>query len=431
MAGAFPPPALLAYRLATRAASPVIPILLRQRVRSGREDAFRLNERLARRLPARADGRLVWCHGASVGETRLLLGLGERLLARHPDLCLLFTCQTQTGAALLAASDQLTCQRQMAPIDTPAIAGRFMAHWQPDLAVFAEGEIWPNLLETLRARETPTALINARMTARSLKGWARVPATARRLFGGFDVLLAADPGTAAGLETLTGRPVQVSGNLKSALPPPPAPAETIARFAGAFVGGRACLVAASTHPGEEAALVEAWQRLTPRPALILAPRHPERGDSLARWLEAAGHDPVQRSRQPDVVPPATSVLLADTMGEMGLWYRLADLVYLGGGHAEGVGGHNPLEPLQLGKPIVTGPRTHNFENLMAELAALGVVRVTSEAADALSQALEAGLRLGTQEWDQAGVARFLAGADAPMATTLAALDPLIDPADTP
>lgn len=364
---------LFFYKLITLLMTPFLGVFLRRRVRAGKEDGGRLNERFARDLTVRPDGKLVWLHAASVGESQLLLELVRRLAKDTASLpTFLFTCQTQTAARLVAetlAADPalrgINGLQQMAVFDSPGLANRFVEHWRPDAAIFAEGEIWPNALLALKRRGTRAALINARMTENSIKGWLRWRKTAARVFTCFDVLIAADAQTKTGLEALSGKTVLNPGNLKSALPAPDVNEQELNQLRAA-IGDRPVLLAASTHTGEEALVLDAYMQLPPEHVLIVAPRHPERGDEVDKLLSCTRYAIARRS-EGDPFTAATDILLADTMGEMGLWYRLANTVYLGGGHAPGVGGHNPLEALRLRKPVLTGPSLFNFKDLAARL----------------------------------------------------------------
>ena len=406
------------YRTATRAASPFLGGVLKRRARAGKEDYSRINERLARNLPRRMPGgSLVWLHGASVGESQLLLELGQRLLELRPDLMLLFTSQTQTSARLLGPVLPERAIHLMAPLDTPGIARRFIRHWQPDLCIFGEGEIWPNLILEAERAGAKRALVNGRMTDSSADGWNKLSGAFKRLVGRFDVVLAADTDTARRLETLLGEPVQSTGNMKSALPPPSASEIEIRRLRENFLADRRCILAASTHDGEEAIFLDALKG-DDTSALIIAPRHPDRGNAVELLLKERGLTFARRSRG-EVPTPRTRILLADTMGEMGLWYRLANSVFLGGGHTPGVGGHNPLEPVRLGLPVVTGPDVFNFATMMDDLEARKLIRKlkTSKAIGKALQSMAPPSQEALQELNDA--------ADAPMALTLAALVPLL------
>nr|WP_288145272.1 glycosyltransferase N-terminal domain-containing protein [Hyphomonas sp.] len=391
---------------------------MKRRARAGKEDYSRINERLARNLPRRMPGgSLVWLHGASVGESQLLLELGQRLLELRPDLMLLFTSQTQTSARLLGPVLPERAIHLMAPLDTPGIARRFIRHWQPDLCIFGEGEIWPNLILEAERAGAKRALVNGRMTDSSADGWNKLSGAFKRLVGRFDVVLAADTDTARRLETLLGEPVQSTGNMKSALPPPSASEIEIRRLRENFLADRRCILAASTHDGEEAIFLDALKG-DDTSALIIAPRHPDRGNAVELLLKERGLTFARRSRG-EVPTPRTRILLADTMGEMGLWYRLANSVFLGGGHTPGVGGHNPLEPVRLGLPVVTGPDVFNFATMMDDLEARKLIRKlkTAKAIGKALQSMPPPSQEALQELNDA--------ADAPMALTLAALVPLL------
>lgn len=410
-------PALFTYRLATRLAAPLLGFALQARANNGKEDFLRLNERLARRLPPRRPGPLVWLHGASVGESRVLLELGRRLSAARPGIMLVFTSQTLTSARLMGKEIPESAIHAMAPVDTPMAARRFIQHWKPDLCIFAEGEIWPNLILEAGKAGSRRALVNARMTDASADGWARFKGLFRTLIGSFDVILAADTDTGARLQRLLGRAVRSPGNLKSAQSPPDANPVDLSRIATTFVNGRRCYVAASTHPGEEELFLDATERFTDA-ALIIVPRHPERGAEIAELLKAR-RLPFARRSKGEAPSMRDRVLLADTMGEMGLWFRLATAVYLGGGHAADVGGHNPLEPVRLRRPVLTGPSVFNFATMFADLEARGLVRTVTDSGD-----LAAGL-VDPPVVTEDAVAALEAEADAPMNATLEALLPLI------
>ncbi|MEL7540102.1 MAG: glycosyltransferase N-terminal domain-containing protein [Pseudomonadota bacterium] len=415
---------LFLYKTMTTLIAPFLGALFRRRARSGKEDAARISERFARDLPDRPDGALIWLHAASVGESQVQLELARRLIAtKDATAAFLFTCQTQTAARLIrdafATDEHLQtrkCLQQMAPVDTVNSARRFLDHWRPSMAIIAEGEIWPNLLLQLDAREIPSALINARMTEKSILGWLRWRKTARRVFASFDLLVAADMQTKTGLTELSDKPVICPGNLKSALPAPSVNEDELTGL-GQSIGGRSTLLAASTHAGEEAIVIDAWMKMDPRPFLIIAPRHPDRGDEVDALLSMT-RAAISRRSEGDALTADTEVLLADTIGEMGLWYRLSDTVYLGGGHAPGVGGHNPLEALQLGKPVLTGPSIFNFRDLSKRLLPLqgfSIIHDVDELVAAYPALPVSAEMMTTLKADSLG----------PMSSTLEALEPLL------
>jgi len=418
------PLGLFLYKSFTRLITPFLGVIFRRRAQSGKEDLARIPERFAESPPPRPDKELIWFHAASVGESQVLLELSRRLLnAGLSDVTLLFTCQTQTAAHLVEkaiSAEPLfkaeTCLQLMAPIDQTKTVSLFLDHWAPSLAIFAEGEIWPNTLLELNARNVPSVLLNARMTEKTIRGWMRWRKTASRIFKTFDLQIAADIQTKTGLIELSGKPVTCPGNLKSALPAPAVDQQALAALKDQ-IGDRPTLLAASTHAGEEALMIDAWMMMDPRPFLIIAPRHPTRGNDVDTLLSMT-RTAIARRSEGDPVTTDTEILLADTMGEMGLWYRLADCVYLGGGHAPGVGGHNPLEALQLGKPVLTGPGVFNFRDLSERLLPLQGFSIV-HTADELAASYPA-LPVSTEMTEM-----LKSDALGPMSATLKALAPIL------
>ena len=363
---------LKAYRLVTRCIEPIAGLVLSQRVKQGKEDGERLDERYGRSMLRRPTGRLIWLHGASVGETTLLIDLFQRLQKRAPDIRGLFTSQTMTSSALFERRKLQGAVHQMAPIDGPSAIRRFFDHWRPDIGILAEGELWPNMLRQADETGVPMALINARMTDKTLNNWYSRPAAAREIFGPFEFIGAADENTANGLRRATGRIISVVGNLKQAADAPGVDDSSVEAWRQA-IGERPVLLAASTHSGEEKIAVNAFQNLRNNasdPLLIIAPRHPDREQEAAQVLKETGLAFKVRTKDPSV-GCKDPVLLAATMGEMGLWMRLSKAVYLGGGHKEGVGGHNPIEPLKLRRPVHSGPHVFNFSQIMEPLTKTG------------------------------------------------------------
>lgn len=371
-------PALAAYGLASGLLEPLAGVVLRARARRGKEDSARLTERLGRGAAARPPGPLVWLHGVSVGESLSLLPLAEALRRARPGLNLLMTSGTRTSAELLARRAGNAVIHQYAPVDTPGAVARFLDHWRPDLGVLVESELWPNLLLGAKRRGVKLALVSARMTEKSARGWLRTPGAARTLLSSFELVLPQDAGTERRLQQL-GATTGPRLNLKRVGDRAPVDTAELARLEAA-TAGRKVVLAASTHPGEEASILQAHQRASAGALLILAPRHPDRGAEVTALARGRALSVVQRSA--GAVPAAeTDVYVADTLGEMGLFYALADVVVMGGGFAEGVGGHNPLEPARFGKPILTGPEVFNAAELYADLfERVGAIRVADEEA---------------------------------------------------
>lgn len=363
-----------AWQAAATLATPVLPLLLRRRAAAGREDRARLPERAGRDTTPRPPGRLLWLHAASLGESQSVLPL----LAALPERVLL-TTGTVTSARLLTAqlpalglADRVL--HRFAPWDVPAWIARFLDHWRPDAAAFVESELWPNQLAACRAREIPLALLNGRLSARSAARWAHMPRFARHVLGSFAWIAAQSPADAARFAALGATGVDAPGNLKDAAEPLAADPATLAQLA-ARLADRPRWLAASTHPGEEALIARVHARLAPAfPGLltVIVPRHPARGASLAIELGAS-----RRSQAAD--PPAGGLWLADTLGELGLFYRLVPTVFMGKSFGAG-GGQNPLEPARLGCALATGPATANFAAPVARLRAAGaLIQVADEA----------------------------------------------------
>ncbi len=375
--------ALIAWRLLTRLLEPLAPRLLDARAKQGKEDPARVDERLGRASIARPDGALVWLHGVSVGETLSLLPVVERFRRERPDLNLLVTSGTLTSAQLLARRLPAGVIHQFAPVDAPGAVAAFLDHWRPSLAVFVESELWPNLILDARRRGVTLVLASARMTEKARDGWGRFPGAAREILSAFDQILPQDSVSADRLQALGAR-VDDLVNLKLSGEAPPHDPAAFTRLSAA-IGDRPIVVAASTHDGEEIALVRALDRLADRLCLILVPRHPERGPTIAAALERDGYRLARRSegREPD---SETDLYLADTLGEMGLFLRLADVVVMGGSFSEAlgkpmVGGHNPLEPARLGKPAVTGPDMGNWDSIAGALVEAGGLAVVGTPGD--------------------------------------------------
>ena len=362
---------MMLYRVAATLAAPLLRQMLAARVARGKEIAARLPERQGIDPTPRPPGRLLWLHAASVGESVSILPV---LTALPAGLHVLLTTGTVTSAQLLekrlpelGLSARVT--HRFVPLDVPAWAARFLDHWQPDAAAFVESEIWPNLLAACRARLVPLMLVNARLSPRSFARWRRLPGIARVLFGGFDRVQAQSGGDAIRLRMLGAGNVTSDGNLKYAAPPLPVEAAELARLAG-LLAGRPVWVAASTHSGEEEIIVQAHRRLAaahPGLLTIIVPRHPERGAEVAGL---AGGEPVTRRGLGEDPPEQAGIWLGDTLGEMGLYYRLAPIVFMGRSLVR-LGGQNPLEPARLGCAVASGPHSFNFTEPVAALRQAG------------------------------------------------------------
>ncbi len=388
-------PALRAYAGATHVLGPVADIVLDRRASAGKEDPARLDERRGAASLPRPGGTLIWLHGASVGESLVALSLADALTAARSDLTILITSGTVTSADLIARRARARVMHQYAPVDRPSWAARFIAHWRPDAGVFLESELWPNLIAAAVKAGVPLALANARMNDASIRSWGRFSGAFRALASSFDWVGAADASTAEGLERLTGRAPALVANLKlEAAQPDPDP-DALAEVRAALAG-RPVFTAASTHAGEEAMLARAHARILksrPDALMILAPRHPARADAAGEALRTQGLGFVRRSQgeAPDAGAP---VWLADTMGEMGLWYAVSLASVIGGSFIDGVGGHNPVEATRAGSAVITGPYAASFADVYAAYRAHGAV-LEAAAPDEIADAV---LRI----WDGRG-----------------------------
>lgn len=351
------PLSLRLYRSATSGLEPMVPLVLRRRVGAGKEDPNRLRERLGFASRARPDGELVWIHGASVGECLSVLPLIDALL-RKEGRTVLLTSGTVTSASLMADRLPARALHQFVPIDTPSAVSRFLAHWRPDTALFVDSEIWPNMLMAAHARRIPLGLVNGRMSERSYARWQRAKRMARSLLSLYDICLVQDDETAARMRALGAARVEMCGSLKADAPPLPADPQKLSSLEAA-IAKRPVFFAASTHEGEEEILCAAHDSLRHRFAnllTIIAPRHPERGAEIQSLWE-----PRRARRRSLGEPPAgdAEIYIADTIGELGLFFRIATFAFMGGSLVPH-GGQNPLEPARLGVAVIAGPSTDNF-----------------------------------------------------------------------
>ena len=378
------------WRLLTAMASPFAPLLLRQRAARGKEDWARLNERLGLPGLPRPEGSLVWVHGASVGESLSALPLIETLLEQAPaNFHVLVTSGTVTSAAIMGQRLPAGALHQFVPLDTPRAVARFLDHWKPDAGLFVESDLWPNLILAAAARGVKLALVNARISARSAARWGWAKKSGAKLLSAFDMVLAQDEEGAARFRALGARKVEVVGSLKADAPPLAVDTEALAAMKQA-IGRRPVLLAAQTHPGEDETVLPAHDLLRaqfPDLLTILVPRHTERGGDLEMLC---GSRASKRRSTGGNISSQTAVYIADTMGEMGLFYRLAPFCFIGGTLVP-LGGHNVLEPAALHCAVLAGPHTASAPRAYdAVLEAQAFGRVNSSA----DIAREAGRLLG-------------------------------------
>lgn len=364
------------YRAVTALISPLIPFYLRRRARRGREDAARLPERLGITTMPRPEGKLVWLHAASVGEANSVLPLIEALRRERPRLTLLLTTGTVTSARLMAQRLPEGVIHQFVPVDTPRAAARFVAHWRPQMALWAESELWPNLLGATHHAGCRMSLINARMSERSFHSWRRFPGMIRAMLGRFECILAQSEADAARFKALGAVRVECLGNLKYDGALLTADAQGLIEMERQMQG-RPRWLAASIHPGEDEAVAGVHRCLRaqfPDLLTVIVPRHPARGAAMHSVFSQEGSTAALRSRG-ETILRETDIYIADTLGELGLFYRLCNVAFIGGSLVPH-GGQNPLEAARLGCAILFGPHMFNFvdmaEGLLAARAARGV-----------------------------------------------------------
>ncbi len=381
--GTAQPVSLRAYSLLTRCLSPLVGPHLRRRAARGKEDAHRLEERYGRASIERPAGRLVWLHAASVGETISILPLVNKIAAID-GTSVLVTSGTVTSATLMKRRLPKSAFHQYAPLDHPSYVKRFIEHWQPDVAVWVESELWPNLLHQTSGAGIPCVLLNARMSEKSARGWSRFPELSSHLLSRFSACLAQDGASADRLISIGARNVEVMGNLKLASPALPFDDAERARLE-AEIEGRPVWVAASTHPGEDEVVLKAHRRILeniPDVLTIIVPRHPERGDDIATLISQNSFSFSRRSQQ-NPIDLGKSIYLADTLGELGLIYAISKVAFVGGSFVPH-GGQNPLEPARSDCIVLVGPYTDNFAAVVKEMTEYEAIGVVSDA-DSLAQ----------------------------------------------
>ena len=379
------PWALRAYLALARLLAPVWRKGLQRRLLRGKETPRSVRQKLGSEYADRPTGTLVWGHAVGVGESMALAGLFARLAERRADCSFLITTTARTsGDALRRTGLPPRCQHQFAPVDTPEAVSRFLDHWQPSLALWCEMDLWPALIAETDARSIPRALVNARLSPESLakRRWGRWIYQA--LLPGFRDLFAQNETTANALVVL-GAPrerITVSGTIKALVPPLACDVDDLETWQQALAG-RPVWLLASSHPGEEELALAAHARLCEQHAgalLVIAPRAPARGQEVAALVSAALLKDVPLRSAGAHLATEAAVYIADTIGEMGLWYRLAPVALVGGSFAS-VGGHNPHEPLALGCAVLHGPNVWNFAESYERLDSLRQATPVNSEAD--------------------------------------------------
>jgi 3-deoxy-D-manno-octulosonic-acid transferase len=417
------PMTLRVYQKLSAAMVPLAPALIKRRLKLGKEDPARVDERRGVSPDVRPHGPLIWIHGASVGEVLAAAALIEKL--RALNIRILLTSGTVTSAAIVAKRFPADIIHQYVPYDSPRYVARFLDHWRPSLALFIESDLWPNLILLSAARRLPMVLINGRMSHRSFPRWRKVAGTISALLGRFDVCLAQSRVDAERFTALGSRNVITTGNLKLDVPAPPTDPAKLERLMS-VTRGRPIIVAASTHPGEEEILLEAHRTLAgifPSLLSVIVPRHPHRGEAIARIIAAAGLHAGMRSRE-ELPTATTDIYVADTMGELGLFYRLAPIVFMGGSLVEH-GGQNPIEAVKLGASIVHGPHVFNFTDVYEALDSAGGARQADTQEALVKQIGQLLADPSARELSVAASERVVEQLGGALDRTLAALEPYL------
>ncbi len=384
-----------------------MPLWLKFRTLRGKEEAGRITERFGKSSYGRPKGKLLWIHASSVGEANSVLALINQTKKQFPQLNILLTTGTVTSAALMKQRLPAGVLHQFAPIDTPEATERFIRHWLPDVVWFVESELWPNLIDAAKRYFCLMALINARMSERSFHNWKKYHNVANEMLSSFQLCFAQSEQDAVRLRALGAQKVMTTGNLKYDAPLLPCDEGELLTMKTALAS-RSLWLAASTHPSEEKMVAEVHQQLSkmhPNLLTVIVPRHPERGADIARELQAYGK--VALRSQKDAITSDTAFYIADTLGELGLFYRLCEIAFMGGSLVKH-GGQNPLEPAQLACAILTGIHTHNFRDIYIEMAAqraVAVVKDTTQLAASLHELFTNAARRGEY---QASAKKFAA-----------------------
>ncbi|MEM7071965.1 MAG: glycosyltransferase N-terminal domain-containing protein [Pseudomonadota bacterium] len=373
------------YRLSI-ASGPAWRLLIKRRRSQDLEDPERWPERFGQTTMTRPPGRLGWIHAASLGETNSCLPLIKLLLERYPDLELLLTTGTRTSAIDVARKLPAKVRHQFICFDHPAWVSRFLGHWQPDFALITESELWPNLVYIARARGIRLAMINGRLSPKSIARWRLAPTLIREMLAQFTMLIAQSDQAAQWLGKLGANNIQCFGNLKYSAPALAAENQVTASL-WAEIGDRPVWLAASTHPGEELMVLDAHAILRKQiPAIltIIVPRHPVRGGEIAKLVNARTQSSARRSLG-SLPGGGIEIYLADTLGELGLFYRLSPIAFIGG-TMRNWGGHNPMEAARLDCAIIHGPDMVNFASMETCLREAGATKMVKNA-DQLAEAV--------------------------------------------
>ena len=367
---------LSTYRWVGAAAFPIVGAYVAFRASKGKEERGRHGERYGNASVARPSGPLIWVHAASVGETSAVTPLVEAII--DTGIHVVLTTGTVTSAKMVQERLGDRVIHQYVPLDLKPAVDRFLTHWQPDLAVICESEIWPMTILELGTRRVPQVLVNGRLSDRSFASWHRRASIAEALFENLAHVVAQSEVDGERFRALGARPVTVSGNLKVDTAVPPVNNAELASLQR-MIGTRKIWAAISTHQGEEAVVAQVHHMLKARHRdllTIIVPRHPDRAAQIAAEIEKLGMKVALRSRG-DQIEPDTDIYLGDTIGDMGLYLRLTEIAFVGRS-LTAQGGQNPLEPAMLKSAILSGRNVQNFRNSYQRLIKNGGAKLVRD-----------------------------------------------------
>ena len=350
----------------------------------GKENLARFSERWVNKKIKRPSGKLIWFHAASVGETLSVIPLIEKLLKEDHQVNILITSTTMTSAQIFEKKPFCRVIHQMAPHDTFFVSKRFLTYWKPDLAIRVESEIWPRILLELKKNKIPNFLLNARFSKRTISKIKQQAKSSAFLLSLFDRIHVQENSTKEILSQLGVeiRKISVTGSLKDSRNKLTVDKNDLKKFKK-VIGSQKVWVAASTHPGEDEVILKAHKKIGG--ILLIAPRHIDRAKQIVRLSSSLGFKTQLRSEEPDI-KAETAVYIADTMGEMGLWYSLTSVAFIGGSLVE-KGGHNPIEAAQFNTYILHGPNTYNALERYEQLRQAGICCLVQDASELVKEIL--------------------------------------------
>ena len=380
---------LFFYRVLTFLLKPFVRFALYLRRKKGLEtkDKKRMVERFGKTFAHRPkNAKVVWFNAASVGESNSIMPVVDRVLAGYPNAFVVVTTSSLTAADNMAKKLKgKNAVHQFLPVDRRAYVDRFFNYWKPELGFFVDSDFWPNLILSAKAHDVPLVLLNGRISDKSFAKWKKNLSFAKTLMHGFKFGFGKSDEDKRRLSVMGMEPVECVGNLKYGVPPmscDKAELESLQKK----IGKRPVFVVSSTHPGEEEICLSALliiKKTFSNVLMILAPRHPARGQEIYDMVEANGLHAALRSRGDDITP-VVDVYVADTMGELGLFYTLSDIAFVGGSLVPW-GGHNPMEPARLHNVVLSGKNVMNFQETFDLLKAENAVIMLNNEKDFASK----------------------------------------------